>query len=227
MPAAKRRRGGSKARQPAGLDRLIEEASTDCYGDEDCVFQGLVNGIEERVAFPFVARSVGLDVDVLGVDDACSGLRVGVIMRVARGGRTYRAALAALEIVDGTRGREHIEAYLQWAGVGPLPNRQQGSPRAPFTARQGQYLAYIVQYTRVHGYSPSENEIAAYFAVSGPAAHGMVVAMDRRGLIERKPGVARSIRVRVPPIDLPDLAGPANPQAAGPRWIRRGWQPRE
>jgi hypothetical protein len=105
---------------------------------------------------------------------------------------------------------------------------------APYTRRQGQYLAYIQTYTRLHGQSPSEAEIAAYFGVSPPSAHQMVDTLARRGLIERTPGQARSLRVLLPPEAVPDLgSGPARPQteptfaAAYPhlaRWIMGdGW----
>jgi SOS-response transcriptional repressor LexA len=83
---------------------------------------------------------------------------------------------------------------------------------APFTRRQGQYLAYIQAYIRLHGQLPSEAEIAAYFGVSPPSAHQMVDTLARRGLIERTPGQARSVRILLPPEAVPDLAsGPTRP----------------
>ena len=89
------------------------------------------------------------------------------------------------------------------------------SMSAPYTRRQGQYLAYIQTYTRLHGQRPSEAEIAAYFGKSPPSAHQMVDTLTRRGLIARTPGQARSIRVLVPPEALPDLAsGPPRPPEA-------------
>ena len=78
---------------------------------------------------------------------------------------------------------------------------------APFTPRQGRYLAFIDAYTRLRGQPPSEAEIATHFMVSPPSAHQMVVTLERRGLIERKPGQARSMRVLLPATDIPDLAG--------------------
>src|SRR2546423_14030596 len=85
---------------------------------------------------------------------------------------------------------------------------------APYTRRQGQYLAYIQTYTRLHGQPPSEAEIAAYFGVSPPSANQMVDTLVRRGLIERTPGQARSLRVLLPPEAVPDLgSGPTRPPA--------------
>jgi DNA-binding MarR family transcriptional regulator len=44
-----------------------------------------------------------------------------------------------------------------------------------------------------------------HFQVSPPSVHQMIVTLERKGLIRRQPGVARSIQVMVPPQDLPIL----------------------
>ncbi len=74
-----------------------------------------------------------------------------------------------------------------------------------YTARQGQYLAFIYYYTKIHGYSPAEADMQRYFRVTPPSVHQMVLTLEDRGLIERTPGQARSIRLLVPREDLPDL----------------------
>lgn len=66
---------------------------------------------------------------------------------------------------------------------------------ARFTPRQGQYLAFIHLYTRLHGRPPAEAEIQAHFGTTPPSIHQMVVGLERRGLIERVAGQARSIRL--------------------------------
>jgi SOS-response transcriptional repressor LexA len=87
---------------------------------------------------------------------------------------------------------------------------------APYTPRQGQFLAFIHAYTRLHRQPPSEMEMATYFGVSPPSVHQMVVTLQNRGLIERHPGQARSIRVLVPPKELPDLESGQTPLRLGP-----------
>jgi hypothetical protein len=42
---------------------------------------------------------------------------------------------------------------------------------------------------------------------SPPAIHQMMVTLDKRGFIERTPGVGRSIRLRLSRDQLPDLLG--------------------
>ncbi len=74
-----------------------------------------------------------------------------------------------------------------------------------YTPKQGQYLAFIYYYTKVHGQAPSEADLQRYFKVSPPAVHRMVVALDERGFIERFPGEPRSIRLLVARPELPDL----------------------
>src|SRR4051812_46943062 len=74
-----------------------------------------------------------------------------------------------------------------------------------FTAKQGQYLAFIYNYTRIHGQAPAESDLEHYFRVSPPAVHDMIRTLERNGLIERSLGQARSIRLRVQPENLPRL----------------------
>jgi repressor LexA len=75
-----------------------------------------------------------------------------------------------------------------------------------FTDKQGQYLAFIYYYGKIHGCPPSEAEMQQYFRVSPPSVHQMILTLEAHGLIERTPGQARSIRLLIPREQLPDLA---------------------
>jgi Mn-dependent DtxR family transcriptional regulator len=80
------------------------------------------------------------------------------------------------------------------------------SPSAkPFTAKQGQYLAFIYLYTRLHRRPPAEADMQEYFRVSPPSVHQMVLTLERAGLIRRKPTAPRSIEILVDPKCLPEL----------------------
>jgi DNA-binding MarR family transcriptional regulator len=79
---------------------------------------------------------------------------------------------------------------------------------ASFTDRQGQYLAFIDAYTRVHGRPPAEADMQRHFCVTPPSVHQMVLTLERAGLIRRQPGLARSIEVLVDPERLPVLRHP-------------------
>jgi repressor LexA len=75
----------------------------------------------------------------------------------------------------------------------------------PLTAKQGRYLAYIYYYTKIHRRPPAESDLQRFFRVTPPVVHQMIKTLDARGLIERQPGAARSIRLRVTRAQLPYL----------------------
>ncbi len=74
-----------------------------------------------------------------------------------------------------------------------------------FTAKQGQYLAFIYAYTQVLGRPPAEADLQRHFKVAPPSVHQMLLTLARAGLIRRRPGVARSIEVLVRHDALPPL----------------------
>jgi Mn-dependent DtxR family transcriptional regulator len=74
-----------------------------------------------------------------------------------------------------------------------------------YTDKQGQYLAFIYYYTKMHGRPPAELDMQNYFRVTPPSVHQMVLTLEQRGLIERTPWQARSIRLLLPREELPDL----------------------
>lgn len=74
-----------------------------------------------------------------------------------------------------------------------------------FTDKQGQYLAYIHLYRKLHRRGPSELDMREYFRVSPPTVHQMIVRLEQLGLITREAGVPRSVRVAIPAEQIPDL----------------------
>jgi repressor LexA len=74
-----------------------------------------------------------------------------------------------------------------------------------WTEKQGQYLAFIYYYTKLHGRPPAEAEMERYFGVTPPTVHQMVLKLEEKGLISRVPGQARSIKLIVPSEDIPPL----------------------
>jgi DNA-binding MarR family transcriptional regulator len=90
-------------------------------------------------------------------------------------------------------------------------NQMSGELMRSFTPKQGQYLAFIDAYTRVHLQAPAEADIQRRFGVTPPSVHQMILALERAGFIRRQPGVARSIEVLVSPEKLPVLETPDQP----------------
>jgi len=73
------------------------------------------------------------------------------------------------------------------------------------TPLQGQYLAFIYAYTTLHRRPPAEADMQAFFRVTPPSVHQMVMQLERLGLIRRTPRAARSIELLVDPTALPLL----------------------
>lgn len=105
-------------------------------------------------------------------------------------------------------------------------------PGPKFTPLQGQYLSFIATYERLHGRAPAEADLQRYFRVTPPSVHQMILTLERRGLITRIPGAARSIELRIPTAELPSLeprqrtrveqAAPATASVPHLRQTRRG-----
>jgi len=79
---------------------------------------------------------------------------------------------------------------------------------AKFTTLQGQYLAFIRAYTLIHRQAPAEADLERFFRVTPPSVHSMVLGLEKRGLIARTAGKARSIQLLVPAAELPPLEEP-------------------
>ena len=74
-----------------------------------------------------------------------------------------------------------------------------------YTQGQGQYLAFIYYYTKIHRCPPAEADMQKYFRVPPPTVHQMVVTLEKKGLIEKMPHQARSIRLLITNEQIPDL----------------------
>jgi DNA-binding MarR family transcriptional regulator len=86
-------------------------------------------------------------------------------------------------------------------------------PKPRFTPRQGQFLAFIYLYRRLHRQGPAELDLALFFRLTPPSVHGMIVKLEELGLITREPGVPRSARVVIPTDEISDLE-----EVHGPPW---------
>ncbi len=117
MPKAlKKKQGGSRksAERPntAYLDKLIEEATVDCY-DESEEVTGIFTMLEENLAVPFATTMLGVEVTVERVDMN----KAGEIVAVCRRGRERQMIpVVDLPLPDPKpKGAEWIDAYRRWA----------------------------------------------------------------------------------------------------------------
>ncbi|MFQ5709680.1 MAG: LexA family protein [bacterium] len=74
-----------------------------------------------------------------------------------------------------------------------------------FTEKQGQYLAFIYNYSKMAGRPPAEADLQRFFRVTPPTVHQMIIRLEEKGLISRVPGKARSIEILVPVEEIPIL----------------------
>jgi hypothetical protein len=116
-------------------------------------------------------------------------------VRTVIGGRVYLLKVRTVESL----GEDNFEVSID-----PAPKLDPSSAPS-FTAKQGQYLAYIHSYAKIHRQAPAETDLERYFRVSAPAVHDMIKTLERNGLLEKTPGQARSIRLLVRPEFLPPL----------------------
>jgi len=77
-----------------------------------------------------------------------------------------------------------------------------------FTTKQGQYLAFIYNYTVMFGRAPSERDLQEFFRTTAPAIHQMILKLAEENLISRTPGQARAIRLLIDPEEIPRLVRP-------------------
>ena len=87
------------------------------------------------------------------------------------------------------------------------PNKTTSQRQKPpgYTPKQGQYLAFIYYYTKIHGVPPAQWEIQRYFRVTPPTVHQMILKLERLGFLHRIPNQLRSVQVLLSKEELPDL----------------------
>ncbi len=75
----------------------------------------------------------------------------------------------------------------------------------PLTRKQGQLLAYVYWYTKIHRIPPSENEVAEFVGVRGPSAHQMILRLEEGGYLSRIPATPRTLKVLLSREQIPEL----------------------
>jgi Calcium binding len=103
---------GTAAASKQHLEQLIEEATVDCYDEEEQA-TGLFTMIEENLALPFKTTILGIEAEVVGVDLGDAGRLVAVCKA---GKHRQRIALGDLPVPSPPpAGAEWIAAYRLWA----------------------------------------------------------------------------------------------------------------
>ena len=100
---------------------------------------------------------------------------------------------------------EKLNGLLETHSDEPPTSSVRDVPWPSFTAAQGQYLAFIYYFAKLHRRAPAEADLQAYFQTSPPSIHRMIMTLERRGFITKVPGVGRSIQLLLERSQLPDL----------------------
>jgi hypothetical protein len=116
-------------------------------------------------------------------------------LRIAIGGQRWILRVAGYDSFGEEAFRVNID---------PAPKLDPTAAPA-FTKKQGQYLAFIYNYSRIHRRAPAESDFQRHFQTTPPSVHQMIKTLELGGFIERTPGQARSIRLLVRPEYLPIL----------------------
>lgn len=100
----------------ARLRELIEEATVDCY-NQDEAHEGFLVSIEDNIVCPFQAKVIGEQVEVVELRRAALGFSVDAVCRYK--GKDYRIGILSLDFPkDKPEGYEWIEAYQFWLSGG-------------------------------------------------------------------------------------------------------------
>lgn len=107
----KRKTSKSMIATPRELDNLIEQATVDCYNEEEQA-SGLFTAIDENLALPFATQLLGVEVAVVAVEmDDDNSLKAVC----ERGGNRQRIDLTDLPLPSlQPSGAEWIAAYRRW-----------------------------------------------------------------------------------------------------------------
>jgi hypothetical protein len=109
---AKKRADKGRAR----LDALIQEATVDCYTDDEA-HMGMAISVESGVVCPFKAKVIGEEVEVVEFRTREVGIGVDAVCRYK--GKDYRIDIFSLEWPrKKPPGFEWVEAYRAWLGGG-------------------------------------------------------------------------------------------------------------
>jgi hypothetical protein len=106
-----------KNSEDAELDRLVEEITTDAYGDDEC-YGAFLTVLEDELGKGCDAKVMSEDVTIVGWD--YRNERLGVIAKCRKkDGKMYEVAAWEVEVAEGTPGGRSLAAYRRWLGMGP------------------------------------------------------------------------------------------------------------
>ena len=96
------------------LQALIDEATIDCY-DEEEQFWGMLAVLDSELNFPLAGTLIGEQLALIGTDGNASSSHRGIVARVLYKDQVYSVSLADLQITGAdSRSAEWVAAYRYW-----------------------------------------------------------------------------------------------------------------
>lgn len=118
----------SDAMTPEDLDELIEEITTDAYGDDEQLW-AFRSALEDGVELPCDAFVIGEPVLVLEFDYD-GNQRRGLVARCRReDGSEHTVSASEVVLAERSKGGQLIAAYRKWLGLAPWPDQAAPPPR--------------------------------------------------------------------------------------------------
>ena len=74
-----------------------------------------------------------------------------------------------------------------------------------YTKKQGQYLVFIYYYQKLNRMAPAHADFQKYFETTPPSVNDMLKTLERKKLISKERGKARSIKLLIKKEELPEL----------------------
>ena len=74
-----------------------------------------------------------------------------------------------------------IEKATSPSGRWAVPLLKEKAVTPDFTEKQGQYIAFVYNYSKINGRPPAEADIQIYFKVSPPTVHQMILKLEEKG----------------------------------------------
>ena len=110
------------------LDRLIDEITTDAYGDDEQLW-AFLSALEDGIALPCDAFVIGQPVSVVEFDYD-GNLRRGLVARCRReDGSEHWVSASEVMFAEQSNVGHLIAAYRKWSGLDPWPEQATPPPR--------------------------------------------------------------------------------------------------
>ena len=123
-----------KNREDAELDRIVEEITTDAYGDDEC-YGAFLAVLEDELGKGCDAKVMGEDVTMSGWD--YRNERQGVIAKCRKkDGKKFEVAAWEVEVAEGTPGERSLAAYRRWL-LGMEPEKRAKTETGKGAERKG------------------------------------------------------------------------------------------